>query len=155
MDFLKIYKWKFYFLIKKFTCLMLCIQVFSGNTYKEQDLPVRHVFIRAFYTRYVKFHVTRWATTMPTLSLRVEIYGKRIGKNFNGVVINITGVHQFLKKTVYVDLYRAELTEVHYRLFLFCFGISCSHSQFSSPNQRTNCSWLRTPPSALQVSDIR
>lgn len=77
---------------------MLCIQVFSGNTYKEQDLPVRHVFIRAFYTRYVKFHVTRWATTMPTLSLRVEIYGKRIGKKLNSDVIKNTGVSQFLKK---------------------------------------------------------
>jgi len=47
---------------------------------------------------------------MPTLSLRVEIYGKRIGKNFNGVVINITGVHQFLKRLL-IDLYKAELTE--------------------------------------------
>lgn len=77
---------------------MLCIQVFSGNTYKEQDLPVRHVFIRAFYTRYVKFHVTRWAATMPTLSLRVEIYGKRIGKKLNSDVIKNTEVSQFLKK---------------------------------------------------------
>lgn len=71
---------------------MLCVQVFSGNTYKEQDLPVRHVFIRALYTRYVKFHVTRWATTMHTLSLRVEIYGKKIGKILNRDVINNTGV---------------------------------------------------------------
>ena len=78
--------------------LMLCIQVFSGNTYKEQDLPVRHVFIRAFYTRYVKFHVTRWVTTMRTLSLRVEIYGKRIGKKLNSDVINKTAVSRFLKR---------------------------------------------------------
>ena len=88
---------------------MLCIQVFSGNTYKEQDLAVRHVFIRAFYTRYVKFEVTRWAKTMLTLSLRVEIYGKRIGKELNRVVINYTGDSQkdrlHLHKAVLAEAY--------------------------------------------------
>ncbi|KAJ7379101.1 hypothetical protein OS493_018900 [Desmophyllum pertusum] len=59
------------------------IKVFSGNTYKEQDVPVRHVFIRELNTRYVKFHVTRWLTDLYLPALRVEIYGHRTGENLN------------------------------------------------------------------------
>lgn len=83
---------------------MLCIQVFSGNTYKEQNLPVRHVFIRPFYTRYVKFHVTRWATPLDTLALRVEIYGKKTGKYLNGDVISHRTLERFLEKRQTFDM---------------------------------------------------
>ena len=137
-----------------FICLILCIQVFSGNNYKEQDLPVRHVFIRALYTRYVKFHVTRWVTPMQTLSLRVEIYGKRMGKKLNNDVIN-TGISPLLRKTAYFDFYKAVLIKSNYGLFLFCFGTPCSHPQLLSSIKWTSSFWLPNPPSVLQVSDIR
>ena len=138
-----------------FICLILCIQVFSGNNYKEQDLPVRHVFIRALYTRYVKFHVTRWVTPMQTLSLRVEIYGKRMGKKLNNYVINNIGVSRLLKEAAYFDFYKAVLIKGYYGLFLFYFGTPCSHPQLLSSIKWTSSFWLPTPPSVLQVSDIR
>lgn len=56
------------------------MQVFSGNTPDETDLPVRHVFIRSFYTRYVKFLLTRWVLDTTSPALRVEIYGIRKGE---------------------------------------------------------------------------
>lgn len=137
----------------EFTRLMLCLQVFSGNTYKEQDLPVRHVFIRAFYTRYVKFHVTRWATSMHTLSLRVEIYGKRTGKNLNSDMINHS---RFLKRRMLLTLsYRRQCFLKFVIDYFYFFGITCSDPQFFSPIKWTSCLWLRTPPSVLRVPDIR
>ncbi|XP_022785986.1 uncharacterized protein LOC111326285 [Stylophora pistillata] len=54
-------------------------KIFSGNTPGERDLPVRHVFTRSFYTRYVKFLVTRWVLDTIIPALRVEIYGSRKG----------------------------------------------------------------------------
>lgn len=67
------------------------LQIFIGNI--ERNFVVTHRFLRPFKARYVRVHPKTWRSH---ISMRVELYGCRLGKTFkrnsadNALKINFT-----------------------------------------------------------------